>query len=340
MRELILGIESSCDETAACILEDGEKILSNVVATQIDTHASFGGVMPEIASRLHVNNILPVLKECFLKAGIEPSELSAVAATTKPGLIGALHVGALAGKTIAEYLDIPFISCHHLAGHIYASEFASKFQFPLLAIIVSGGNSELVYMEDHLKFKLIGETLDDAIGEGLDKIARELGLPYPGGVQIDRLTKDQDITPIRLPKVRTNGYSLSYSGLKSHTIRLIRESKSKGELDENKIKQFAFSIEKAFVDQLLDKAFKAATDLDVNQIVLGGGVSANSYLRKEIIRRNNNRFTVTIPPLWCTTDNAAMIAKLGHHLYQKKCFSSLDCKIEASSSLESFSIKD
>ena len=325
----ILGIESSCDETSFAILKNGTELLSNIVSTQIKTHQLYGGVMPEIASRLHLENIGYVFDECFKKANITPDMLSAVAVTGGPGLIGALHVGVLAAKTIAAFYNIPLINVHHLAGHIYANEYAKEFEFPLIAVLASGGNSEIVYMKDDLQFKIVGETLDDAIGEGLDKVARELGLPYPGGVSIDKLTKDKTYVPIKLPKVSLKGYNLSYSGLKSETIRRIEELKEKNLLTEDKIEQIAFSIEKAFVDQIVNKAIKAARDFKVRQIVFGGGVSANSYLRK-IVQKYNKEFDIVIPPLWCTTDNAAMICKVGYKMFLKKQFANLDFHPEAS----------
>lgn len=331
--EYVLGIESSCDETSASILLNGKEILSNVISTQIATHIQYGGVMPEIASRLHLENIGFVLKECFEKAKIDPSQLTCVAVTGKPGLIGALHIGCLAAKTISAYYNIPIINVHHLAGHIYANEFAGDFKFPLLAIVASGGNSELVYMKDHLNFKIIGETLDDAIGESLDKVARELGLPYPGGVAIDKLTKDHNIETFKLPKVKASGFNLSYSGLKSSLIRDIRARKEKGELDEEMVKKYAFSVEKAFVDQLLDKALLAAEKYQVKQIIMGGGVSANSYLREQILARGGKKYEILIPPLWCTTDNAAMIAKIGYRMYKNGIRDSLDFSPKASEEL-------
>lgn len=331
--EYILGIESSCDETAAAIIKNGEVLLSNTISTQIATHQKFGGVMPEVASRLHLENVGYVLKDCFAQAKIKPEQLTAVAVTGGPGLIGALHVGVLAAKTIANFYQIPLINVHHLAGHIYANEFAGKFIFPQLAVVVSGGNSEIILMKDHMSFEIIGETLDDAIGESFDKIARALGLAYPGGVNIDKLTKDQDIPVIKLPKVHASGYNLSYSGLKSSLTRKIKDLKAKGEMTPELVKSYAFSVEKAFVDQLLDKVFKAAKAYKVKQIVMGGGVSANSYLRKEIIRRGQDLYKIVIPPLWCTTDNAAMIAKIGSRLYKMGRTDSLDFAPQASREL-------
>lgn len=331
--EYILGIESSCDETAAAIIKNGDVLISNVISTQIAAHQKFGGVMPEVASRLHLENVGYVLKECFEKAGIKPNQLSAVAVTGGPGLIGALHVGVLAAKTIANFYDIPLINVHHLAGHIYANEYAGEFKFPQLAVVVSGGNSEIILMKDHMSFEIIGETLDDAIGESFDKIARALGLPYPGGVNIDKLTKEHNFPLIKLPKVHASGYNLSYSGLKSSLTRKIKVLKEKGELSDDLIKSYAFSVEKAFVDQLLDKVFKAAEDYSVKQIVMGGGVSANSYLREEIIKRGKDHYDIIIPPLWCTTDNAAMIAKTGYKLFKDGHRDSLDFAPSASREL-------
>ena len=332
--EYILGIESSCDETAFAILKNGKELLSNTISTQIATHVKFGGVMPEIASRLHLENIGYVFKECFETAKIDPSQISAVAVTGGPGLIGALQVGVIAAKTFSAYYNVPLINVHHLAGHIYANQYGGDFKFPLIAVIASGGNSEIIYMKDDLDFTIVGETLDDAIGEALDKIARELGLAYPGGVSIDKLTKDKKIKPIKLPNVKTSGYNLSYSGIKSSLIREIQNLKKEGKLDEKTVESYAFSAEKAFVDQLLKKVFLAAKNYSVNQIVIGGGVSANSYLRKQVYLLNKSNYEILIPPLWCTTDNAAMIAKLGYIMYKKGQFSSLDFPALASVELE------
>ena len=190
---IILGIESSCDETACAVIKNGE-LLSNIISTQIEMHKKYGGVMPEIASRLHLENIGIVIQEALFKANISFNDLAAVAVTRGPGLIGALHVGLQAAKTISLIYNIPLIPVHHLAGHIYANEFVKPLKFPLLAVVVSGGNTELVYMEKHMDFKVIGETQDDAIGESFDKVARVLGLPYPGGVEIDRLAKKGEHT--------------------------------------------------------------------------------------------------------------------------------------------------
>lgn len=318
--EIILAIESSCDETAISILKNGEELLVNTVNTQIKDHQRFGGVYPELASRLHLKNITKVLQYALSLKGFDYSTITHVAVTGGPGLPGALQIGAMAAKTIADFLDVPLISVHHLAGHIYANEFIRPFKYPLIALIASGGNSEIVYIKEPLSFKIIGETEDDAIGEAFDKVARELGLPYPGGVMIDKVSQEDGIETFKLPKPKVDGYNLSYSGLKSHLVRLIEKEKrdENGNIPLETVKKYARSTEEGFINQLLDRLVKASEDYNVKQVVIGGGVSANSYLRKEALRRYEGKdIDVLIPPLWCTTDNAAMIAKVAHHMIEK-----------------------
>ena len=325
--EVILAIESSCDETAIAILKNGEELLANSVNTQIADHVRFGGVYPELASRLHLKNITAILSYVLSLKGFNFNEITHVAVTGGPGLPGALQIGNMAAKTIASYLNVPLVQVHHLAGHIYANEFVSNFNYPLLSLIVSGGNTELVYIPEEMKFQIIGETEDDAIGEAFDKVARALGLPYPGGVWIDKISQDPNIPIFSLPKPKTPGYNFSYSGLKSHLVRMIdKEEKVDGKLKEETIKSYARSTKINFVEQLLDKTYQAAIDYDVKQVVVGGGVSANTYLRSSIKERfANTGIEVLIPPLWCTTDNAAMIAKCAHHLIKKGQLSPLSC---------------
>ncbi len=323
--EIILAIESSCDETAVSLLRNGNELLANSVNTQIEDHKRFGGVYPELASRLHLENITSVLQYVLSLKGFDYHSITHVAVTGGPGLPGALQIGAMAAKTISQYLNVPLIDVHHLAGHIYANEFVHEFRYPLLAIVVSGGNTELVYLPRPFEFHIMGETEDDAIGEALDKVARALGLPYPGGVHIDKITQEPNIQTIPLPKANVPGYDLSYSGLKSHLIRMIEKEKKEnnGTLPPERVKSFALSAEKAFVEQLLDKAEILKNDHPVKMIVVGGGVSANSYLRKRIRERFPNGPEIVIPPLWCTTDNAAMIAKAAHHMIQMGLLSPL-----------------
>ncbi len=331
---IILGIESSCDETACAIIKNGE-LIANVISTQIEMHKKYGGVMPEIASRLHLENIGVVIKEAMEKANVQFEDLSAIAVTRGPGLIGALHVGLQAAKTLSLIYNIPLIPVHHLAGHIYANEFVKPLKFPLLAVVVSGGNTELVYMEKHMDFKIIGETKDDAIGESFDKVARVMGLPYPGGVEIDRLAKEGEHT-YHLPIPMHDGsLNVSYSGLKTAVINLKHNIEQKGETVD--IKNMAKSFQDVAVGLIIDRVQKATKQYKVEQVVLAGGVSANSYLRSEIQRIfKNTAIDVIIPPLWCTTDNAVMIAKVGDYLYDEKVFAHLSLGVDPSWKIENY----
>lgn len=334
MSKSILGIESSCDETAVAITRDGV-LLCNIVSTQIDVHQKYGGVMPEVASRLHTENILIVLKEALEKASVKLEEIDAIAITRGPGLIGALHVGMQAAKTLALTLNKPLIPVHHLAAHIYANEFVSPLKFPLLAVIVSGGNTEFVIMEKHLDFKIIGDTKDDAIGECYDKVARVLGLGYPGGIPVDRLAQTGEHT-YKLPSpLIKDGYDFSFSGLKTNIINLVNNAKQRGE--EINVANLCTSFQETAMDVILTKAIKAAKDFNVKQVVVAGGVSANSYLRKNIVKEISALgIDVTIPPMWCCTDQAAMIAKLGEYLYDIKLFAPLTLSVDPNWMIEDF----
>lgn len=334
MSKTILGIESSCDETAVAITRDGV-LLCNIVSTQIDVHQKYGGVMPEVASRLHTENILIVLKEALEKASVKLEEIDAIAITRGPGLIGALHVGMQAAKTLALTLNKPLIPVHHLAAHIYANEFVSPLKFPLLAVIVSGGNTEFVIMEKHLDFKIIGDTKDDAIGECYDKVARVLGLGYPGGIPVDRLAQTGEHT-YKLPSpLIKDGYDFSFSGLKTNIINLVNNAKQRGE--EINVANLCTSFQETAMDVILTKAIKAAKDFNVKQVVVAGGVSANSYLRKNIVKEISVLgIDVTIPPMWCCTDQAAMIAKLGEYLYDIKLFAPLTLSVDPNWMIEDF----
>lgn len=334
MDKIILGIESSCDETAIAILKNDE-LIANIVSTQIEVHRKYGGVMPEVASRLHVENIGVVLKEALEQANISIEDVSAIAVTRGPGLIGALHVGIQCAKTLALMYHKPLIPVHHLSGHIYANEYVTPLKFPCLAIVVSGGNTELVYIKEHLNFEIIGETKDDAIGEAFDKVARIVGLPYPGGVSIDKLSKE-GVHEYTLPRPKDDhSYDYSYSGLKTAVINLVNQLKMKGE--EVNVPNLARSFQDTAIDLLLDKALPAVDEYKIKQVVLAGGVSANSYLRSEIQRRLKDKdVEVVIPPIWCTTDNAAMIAKVGSYLYDRKVFAPLSIGADPSWRLEDY----
>lgn len=331
---IILGIESSCDETACAITVDGE-LKANVISSQIAIHQKYGGVMPEIASRLHLENVGCVVEEALRTSGIKMEDVSAIAVTRGPGLIGALHVGIQAAKTLALIYDKPLIPVHHLAGHIYANEFIEPLTFPLLAVVVSGGNTELVYMKSHLDFEIIGETMDDAIGESFDKVARVIGLPYPGGVEIDRLAKEGEHT-YKLPTPLHDGsLNFSYSGLKTAVINLVHTAEQKGETI-NKA-NLAKSFQDVAVGMVLDRVKRASEKYDFKEVVLAGGVSANSYLRAKIAELfNNSPIKVQIPPIWCTTDNAAMICKVGEYLYREGIFAPLDVSVDPSWRIECF----
>ena len=335
--EIILAIESSCDETAIAVLKNNKELLANAVSTQIPVHQKYGGVMPEIASRLHVENIGFVLQEALDESKIKLEDIDAIAVTSGPGLIGALHVGLQCAKTLSLFLNKPLIPVHHLAGHIYANEYVTPLKFPCLAIVVSGGNTELVLLKEHLSFEIIGETQDDAIGEAFDKVARVVGLPYPGGVAIDREAK-KGHNVYKLPIPHTEGkYDYSFSGLKTAVINLVTKERNNNR--EVNVQDLACSFQTTAINYLLDKALPCIDEFNIKQVVLAGGVSANSYLRQEITNRCKEKYKdveVVIPPLWCTTDNAAMIAKVGSYLYHKGVQADLTLSCDPSWKIENY----
>ena len=331
---IILAIESSCDETAVAIVK-GEELLANIVSTQIEVHAKYGGVMPEIASRLHCENIAIVLKEALEKANLTFEDIDAFAVTRGPGLIGALHVGLQAAKTLALLYKKPLIPVHHLAGHIYANEYIKPLVFPLLAVVVSGGNTELVIMKYHLDFDIIGETKDDAIGECYDKVARVMGLPYPGGIPIDKFAKLGKHT-YKLPSpMNDKSYDFSYSGLKTSVINLAHKLEQKGEQINRD--DLCCSFQETAIGMVIEKALRAVKEYNVKQVVLAGGVSANSYLREQITSKlKGTEVDVIIPPMWCCTDNAAMIAKVALRLYEKKLFADSSLSVDPSWQIDKY----
>lgn len=312
---LVLGVESSCDETSVAIY-DGKMMLSNVVLSQIDIHKEFGGVVPEVASRHHVRNVSIVFKEALEKANVEPSDIDLVAVTEGPGLIGSLLVGITAAKVFAMMHNIPIIGVNHLAGHIYANQIEGEMKFPLLALLVSGGNTELILMKDHFDFEIIGQTLDDAVGEAYDKVARVCGLPYPGGPAVDKLAhQGEDV--YNLPRVmkNTSDYNFSFSGLKSAVINLVHNNQQRGE--ETNFNNLCASFQASVVETLIYKTKKAAMEYNVKQVIIAGGVSANKALRDAIIKEfENTDILVSIPPFKYCTDNAAMIAAAGYWQYK------------------------
>lgn len=306
---LILSIETSCDETSAAVIENGDTILSNVVASQINSHKRFGGVVPEIASRHHVEYITLIIEEAMEEAYVEFSDLDAIAVTEGPGLVGALLIGVNAAKAIAFAHNLPLIPVNHIAGHIYANQLEAPLEFPLLALVVSGGHTELVYMKEHGSFEIIGETRDDAAGEAYDKIGRVIGVPYPGGKHIDEMAKlGEDTFNFPRAMIDEDNYDFSFSGLKSAFINKVHNADQKGE--ELNREDLATSFQHAVVDVLVSKTIRAAKEYDVKQIILAGGVAANSGLRKGLsaaVDAELNDVPLIIPPLSLCGDNAAMI---------------------------------
>jgi len=319
----ILAIETSCDETAVAIIRNGKEILSNIVSSQIDVHSAYGGVVPEIASRIHVENISLVIEEAIKQASISMEEITAIAFTKGPGLVGSLHIGVLAAKTLAWLYQKPLIPVHHILGHICANEFVTELKFPLLSLVVSGGHTELVWMNSFYDFELIGSTQDDAIGEAFDKVARVMGLPYPGGVAIDKLSKEgKDHYVLPIPKTEKI-YDFSFSGLKSAVLQLIAREEKAGNCMNHA--DLAYAFQKTAVKQLLDKTELCIQNRKPAHVVLAGGVAANSHLRQEITDclKKYPEIELTIPPMYCCTDNAAMIGVAGYYGYLAEAFADL-----------------
>lgn len=313
----ILAIETSCDETAAAVIKNGREIISNVVASQIESHKRFGGVVPEIASRHHVEQITLVLDETLDKAEMSWDEIDAIAVTEGPGLVGALIVGINAAKAIAFAKGKPLIPVHHIAGHIYANRLEEEFKFPVLALIVSGGHTELVLMREHDKYEVIGETLDDAAGEAFDKVARVLNLPYPGGPHIDALASETEAT-IDFPRawLEESSYNFSFSGLKSAVMNYTHNKKQKNESYDQA--DIAASFQASVVEVLTEKTYRAAIEYEVKQVIVAGGVAANKGLRKALESRfSQTEIDLLIPPFHLCTDNAAMIGAAAGIKYEK-----------------------
>ncbi|MFC0302283.1 tRNA (adenosine(37)-N6)-threonylcarbamoyltransferase complex transferase subunit TsaD [Virgibacillus soli] len=320
----ILGIETSCDETAVAIVKNGTEIVTNIVASQIDSHKRFGGVVPEIASRHHVEQITIVLDEAIKDAKVSWDEIDAIAVTEGPGLVGALLIGINAAKALAFAKQKPLVGVHHIAGHIYANRLQQEFTFPLLALIVSGGHTELVLMKEHGHFEVIGQTRDDAAGEAYDKVARMLDLPYPGGPQIDRLAAVGEPT-IAYPRawLEEDSYDFSFSGLKSAVINSIHNAKQRG--ITLKKEDVATSFQASVIDVLTEKTYRAAQQYDVKQVIIAGGVAANKGLRAALTDKfSQSNIPLLIPPLSLCTDNAAMIAAAGTIAYEQGRRSGLD----------------
>jgi N6-L-threonylcarbamoyladenine synthase len=337
---LILGIETSCDETAAAVVKDGRKILSNVVASQIDLHAPYGGVFPEIASREHVLKIVPVIEEALKNAGIPLRDLAAIAVTYGPGLAGSLLVGVNTAKAVAFANDLPLIGINHLEGHIYANWLEASASspianpFPSVALIVSGGHSEIVLMRGHNDYLLLGRTLDDAAGEAFDKVARLLGLGYPGGPAIQEAAQDGDPDAFKLPRAWLRGsHDFSFSGLKTAVLHLVQSFDGKRKLP---VADIAASFQAAITDVLVEKTVRAAAEFGATQILLAGGVAANTRLRKMMLARAD--VPMLIPPPKLCIDNGAMIASAAWWHLQRGERSSWDLDVVPSLRLPSSGI--
>jgi N6-L-threonylcarbamoyladenine synthase len=314
----IMGIETSCDETAVAIIKNGREIAANVVASQIESHKRFGGVVPEIASRHHVEQMTIVIEEALKEAELTLPELDAIAVTEGPGLVGALLIGVNAAKALAFAHNIPLVPVHHIAGHIYANRLVKELTFPLLSLVVSGGHTELVYMKEQGHFEVIGETRDDAAGEAYDKVARTLKLPYPGGPHIDRLAQEGSDT-LNLPRawLEEGSYDFSFSGLKSAVINTVHNAEQRGEIIAPE--DLAASFQQSVIEVLVKKTVKATEEYKVKQVLLAGGVAANKGLRKALEEAFSTKSDIdlVIPPLNLCTDNAAMIAAAGSIMFEK-----------------------
>jgi len=337
----ILGIESSCDDTSAAIIKDG-KILANIVACQ-EVHHDFGGVVPELASRAHQQNIVPVVHQAIKLANIENNELSAIAFTRGPGLLGSLLVGSSFAKGMALGLDIPLIEINHMQAHVLShfiereeaqlsdDESTSTPNFPFLCLTVSGGHTQIVLVKDHFDMEVIGQTTDDAVGEAFDKAAKVMGLPYPGGPVIDKLAQEGNREAYAFPHPKIDGYNYSFSGLKTAFLYFIQDHlKSDSNFIEKNKADICASYQAVLIDVLLGKLTKASADLDIKEIAIAGGVAANSRLRNQLSQKQmTNNWNVYIPPFEYCTDNAAMIACAGYFKYMKCEFAEHNISSEA-----------
>ena len=328
----ILAIESSCDETSAAIIKNGTEEIATVVLSQMDTHASFGGVVPEIASRMHVESITMVFEELFNKAQMKLEQIDAIAVTYGPGLIGSLLIGLQAAKTLALVTGKPLIPVHHIAGHIYANNLVKRLEFPLIALVVSGGHTELIYMKEDYSFEKIGGTLDDAVGEAYDKVARVIGIPYPGGPNVDKLAHiGNDSYNLPLP-LDDDSFDFSFSGLKSAVINV------KHNLDQKGIdivpEDLATSFQNRVVEILTKKTIRALKKYNVHRLIIAGGVAANKGLREKFEQLSKNEhFELIVPEIKYCTDNAAMIGSAGYYAYKKGRVAGLDLNAKATDKL-------
>ena len=324
----ILAFESSCDETSVSIIRNGYDEVATVVLSQMDIHALYGGVVPEIASRYHVESITLVIEECLKKANMTMEEIDAIAVTYGPGLIGSLLVGVQAAKTLAYIYDKPLVPVHHIAGHIYANNLVKQMKFPLMALVVSGGHTEIVLMKEDYSFEKIGGTLDDAVGEAYDKVARVMDLPYPGGPLIDKLAfEGEDTYPLPMP-LDDDSYNFSFSGIKSAVINLVHNEEQRG----NTINRanLAASFQNRVTDILIKKTMRAMREYNVYNLIVAGGVSANKGLRTKLEKIClENNYDLVVPEIKYCTDNAAMIGAAGYYAYKLGRRADLDLNAKA-----------
>ena len=328
----VLAFESSCDETSVAIVKNGHDVISNIVLTQMDTHAEYGGVVPEIASRMHIENITIVIEECLNKAGMTMGDIDCIAVTYAPGLIGSLLIGLQAAKTLSFIYNKPLVPVHHIAGHIYANNLEKPMEFPLMALVVSGGHTELVLMKEDYDFNKIGGTLDDAVGEAYDKVARVLSLAYPGGPKVDKLAHEgKDTYNLPLP-LDDDSYNFSFSGIKSAVINLKHNEEQKGNevIKEN----LACSFQNRVVEILTKKTIKAMNEYNCKNLIIAGGVSANKGIREAFTKIcNEEGIDLTIPKLEYCTDNAAMIGAAGYYAYKLGRRADIDLNAKANEKL-------
>ena len=329
----ILGIESSCDETSVSIVKNGCEEIATIISSQIDIHKNFGGVVPEIASRNHVKNVTMVIEECLNEASMTMEEIDVIAVTYGPGLIGSLLVGLEAAKTLAFVYQKPLVPVHHISGHIYANNLVKPLKFPLISLVISGGHTELIYMKDHLCFEKLGSTLDDAVGECYDKVARVLDIPYPGGPLVDKLAHEGEDTyslPIPLDDA---SYNFSFSGLKSAVINLVHnESQRAKEINKANL---ATSFQNVVVESLTKKTMRALKEYNVSRLIVAGGVAANRGIRERFTKLcEENNIDLSFPVMKYCTDNAAMIASVGYYLYKAGKISTLKINSKSTSELK------
>ncbi|MCR4880606.1 MAG: tRNA (adenosine(37)-N6)-threonylcarbamoyltransferase complex transferase subunit TsaD [bacterium] len=312
-RNLIFAIESSCDESACAIVENGRKVISNVVATQIPIHQKYGGVIPEVAAREHLETINAVIAETFEQSGIKPEEITAFASTVGPGLVGCLLVGMNAAKTLSVVHNKPFIGVNHLKAHVCANYIDSDLEPPFICLLVSGGHTQIIKVESYDKQEILGETLDDAIGETYDKVARLFGIPYPGGPNLDKLAQNGNPDAFKIPKAKVGEYDFSFSGIKTHMLKLMHNLKE--EHGENlPLNDVAASFQKAVCDYLVQKTKNAADKLGYKTLAVAGGVAANSQIRKLYKELQNEGYKTYAPTMKYCTDNASMVGAAAYFL--------------------------